>query len=99
MSKLAIKLIIGAIVLVSVGIAWARIKWAVGKNRREADRLVKSLKDGTYNAGSFSDSLSMNVKVIPAPQGFDQVAFGEKLNTMSGKPLGGEIPGSACPVR
>jgi hypothetical protein len=90
MTKLALKIIIVAIVLISAGIAWVRIRWAIGKNQREADRLVKGLKDGVYNAGSFSDSLSMSIKVIPASSNFDPVVFGRKLNTLSGRQLAGK---------
>lgn len=90
MTKLAIKVIIISIIAVSAGIAWVRIKWAVGKNQKEADRLVGGLKDGTFNAGSFSESLSMNLKILPAPAGFDLAAFGQRLGNLSGKELAGK---------
>ena len=90
MTKLAFKLIIIVIVLISAGIAWVKIKWAVNKNQREADRLIKGLKDETFDAGSFADSLCMNIKVIPASPAFDLAVFGQKLKTLSGKQLAGK---------
>ncbi len=90
MTKLAFKLLIIFIVAISAGIAWVRIRWAVGKNKKEADRLIQNLKDRTYNAGSFADSLSMTIKTIPVSPSFETIQFGQRLNKLPGRQFAGK---------
>lgn len=62
------KSVIIIIGLLVAAVAWLRMQWAVGRNKRVAGKIVDRLKDGTYAPESLAESLPMLIRTRPLPE-------------------------------
>jgi hypothetical protein len=86
-----IKLIVGAVLLIGAIITWLRMQWAIGKNKREANKIVEQLKNGNYTPEMLEESLGFLVKSKPMPAGADIAAFQRNLSQLTNGKLRGKF--------
>ena len=82
-----IKLAIAAVVLIAGGVAWLRMQWAVEKNKKTAGKIIDGLKNGTYDAGSFEESLGMTIRKKQLTEDFDQRLFSQRISELTNNKL------------
>lgn len=87
-----IKLTIALIVLIGAGIAWLRMQWAVGQNKKESDRLINGLKDGSFTVDSFDESLGFVIQSKALPEGMDKATFFNKLPALTNTRMKNRFP-------
>lgn len=82
-----LKAIIIIIGLVIAAVAWMRMQWAVGRNKRVAGKIVDKLKDGTYAPESLAESLSMLIRTRPLPENANHQVIRQNMTGLTNNRL------------
>ena len=80
-----IKITIGIIVFLIIGITWLRVQWGRSKNQNASRQIVEDLKSGKYVIESYADSLNIMIWSKLVSEEINTAGIKHYLHSLNGK--------------